>query len=133
MREIKFRQALFVNGKFAYFHYWGFLSAGHFASPETNSATIEGAWKNSMQFTGLLDKNGKEIYEGDICKVSYVCPVCYENDPHVLIGDIARDATSGTWMFDYGHGAMPVYHVNNDEENDIETIGNIYENPDLLK
>ena len=58
MREIKFRQPIFRKDKFESFHYWGYLKHG-FTSPA--NADLE---KLSKQYTGLKDKNGKEIYEG---------------------------------------------------------------------
>ena len=94
MREIKFRQAIYVNGKFKEFHYWGFLTSGHFAGPETNSATIEGAQKNSEMFTGLLDKNGKEVFEGDRLKL----------DSHYT-----------PWVVCWFDGGFHVYNENNSE------------------
>lgn len=69
-----------------------------------------------MQFTGLLDKNGNEIYEGDILKTeSGVCEVkWYEK------GACFR------WMFQ-GNSESPLNY------DDREIIGNIYQNPELLK
>jgi len=43
MGEIKFRQPILVRGKFGYWHYWGFLSEGQFASPETKQSSINKA------------------------------------------------------------------------------------------
>ena len=63
MKPIKFRQRVKDT-----WHYWGFINEyGYliFKGIEGNISSIEEALKNSQQFTGLLDKNDKEIFEGD--------------------------------------------------------------------
>jgi len=71
-----------------------------------------------MQFTGLKDKNGKEIYEGDI--MQHANPF----DIPFVVNWIDSDCGYG---FNYGTSS---YHIS---DRSFTVIGNIYENPELLK
>ncbi len=75
-----------------------------------------------MQFTGLLDKNGKEIYEGDILKDNI--------DGYVVV----REMTGGhfTWKSTLS-GIGGIFPFDYNQKNNCEVIGNIYENPELIK
>ena len=74
-----------------------------------------------MQDTGLKDRNGKEIHEGDIIKLSF--------EELQLIG-YAKQEKSGTWeVYKNEQNHVGLQH----NKNRIEIIGNINENPELLE
>lgn len=79
-----------------------------------------------MQFTGLKDKNGKEIYEHDIVIISTKYP---KKKVAQIIG---RDWETGGWCFTYDTGEA-MRDITRGEKGVLEVIGNIYENPELLK
>jgi hypothetical protein len=76
-----------------------------------------------MQFTGLKDKNGKDIYEGDIVK--FEIP-----EPTLSIGVGIRKPTIGPVIWKYS--SLEVLEKAC-RIGDCEVIGNIYENPERLK
>lgn len=85
-----------------------------------------------MQFTGLKDKDGEEIHEGDIVNVTAF-------DPHVVrYADgafwfaSAKYPNSVPWVGMYNMNPKAGY-TNDGKGLEVEVIGNIYENPRLLK
>lgn len=83
-----------------------------------------------MQFTGLKDKNGKEIYEGDVIQID----AFYENIPHYPTDNQTDDLIG---IVKYVNGSfeadsVPLYVFYETNNPELEIIGNIHENPDLL-
>ena len=106
MRDIKFRA--WVNKEMHHFDlpslYWRGEDTGEYSFPGLLPV---------MQYTGLKDKNKKEIYEGDILKdADFTFSVEFIGGCFCKVLD--------------GEGYVII-------DTDIEIIGNIYENPELLK
>lgn len=146
-REIKFRAWDKDSGVMYYsdkdedngegFILWNIDSGGIYFTENQMWHEIEGGedsgekWdyrkpnQDLMQFTGLKDKNGKEIYEGDIVKFI-----------DTEFGGEAFLATNAEGIVSYKDGCFGIdikdYHLLLPLRK-IEVIGNIYENPELLK
>jgi len=89
--------------------------------------------KHVMQYTGLKDKNGKEIYEGDICRddCGHLMEIKFGELPLHKSGDCVC-TYSAFYAKDHGKlGESPFYECNLIGDW-FEVIGNIYENPELL-
>lgn len=130
-REIKFR-AWDKKEKKMYYFGLGDLNCGVYFGNCSNYVR-EKKMETVMQLTGLKDKNGKEIYEGDI--VNYM-------GKHLIVG-----FANGHFMIHYGNRPEDIYkechedlwkavgRISKDDrrDNEVEVIGNIYEeNPELL-
>jgi len=131
MREIKFRawdkvRKEWLPRKF-YISFNGMVQDGHPSSRNPALWVYSKADVELMQFTGLKDKNGKEIYEGDILQN----------------GDAIHSVTFSEAAFWWGDAPLNiikrvdrgVYKWGRDIENMEfhEVIGNIYENAELLE
>lgn len=80
-----------------------------------------------LQFTGLKDKNGTEIYEGDILQGTYYFRGVGWYDTGE--GDVE---IKGKVVYEQGGYECQGYNLG-DLTNDVEIIGNIYESPEIME
>ena len=133
MNKQKFRQAIFVNGTFSHWHYWGFIEEqvtrfGHltFVAPEMNLSSIEEACKNSYQCTGLKDKNGEDIYEGGVLQ-------SYPTQDVVFVVGHGKNDEGDSFGFTLISTRRNKIYAFETSVTEMETIGNIVENPELTE
>lgn len=133
MREILFRGKRIDNGEWAYggYSYHSDLSRGFVVNVGVDNVSPI-AWVVEVdpatvgQYTGLSDKNGKQIFEGDIVKT-----VALANDHHqrgaVMISPVVCWMGNTCLSITY----VPLYPLCVDH--DIEVVGNTHDNPEYLE
>ena len=130
----KFRQAIFINGEFSHWHYWGFIEEQvtrfrnlTFVAPEMNLSSIKEAYKNSYQCVGVKDMDSEELYQGDILKDDYGRILLVEwykygfSFKAVTKTNFLRAQDISQWFEFEDVGALP------------KIIGNIIKNPELVE
>jgi len=81
-----------------------------------------------VEYTGLKDKNGKEIYEGD--KLQFAA----EDEGNIWVEVVKWSKEMLSWcLYDDKDDAEPLEPLSDQAGADMEVIGNIYSNPELLE
>lgn len=138
MREILFRGKRIDNGEWAYGYYFydsfynkAYITAGRYcmeASKRKPNQRIINAFeidpKTVGQYTGMTDKNGTKIFEGDIIDFLYRSD---GDDYGIVQYDV--DETEFGFVHNLIYDGLGRYYCSRD----IEVIGNIYDNRELLR
>ena len=148
MREILFRGKRLDNGKWVqgFLVIWG---NDYYIAPDINAYTSMGGRGKGRcmmfghyyqvlpetvgQYTGLTDKNGRKIFEGDILKIIHKYQSPFDDDTKEY-----TDITTDVVFFDdeglcFSYGKSPFLCVVDNVTAEYEVIGNIHDNPELLE
>lgn len=137
IREIIFRGKRVDNGEWVY----GFLTCRNYIDVFTQKVCYDGEEEltyctvehcqvdaNTVgQYTGLTDKNGKKIFEGDI--VEFTDKYIHKKGRAEIVFEAFKWKYSGC----YDGGNPIVWLCIDDKSVEFEVIGNVHDNPELLE
>lgn len=138
MREIKFRGIRIDNGEWVYGDYHRRVGNVHCIicmEPDDNGKVVYVVHQvdddTIGQFTGLHDKNGKEIYEGDIVKWILTMPGVGLNGGYeeyeIEEIDVIKWDSGALYLGEYCAAVFA-----DESEGYAEIVGNIHDNPEIL-
>ena len=128
MREIEFRGKA-LSGKWVY---GGYIQSEEVICPKNASIKVFVYPKTVDQYTGLKDKNGVKIFEGDIV-------LLHPESTCEIYEDYEAEVVKVKWKDSYAALMLCPPHVGDDmlfcdvDRSAIEVIGNIHDNPKLLE
>ena len=131
MREILFRGKRVDNGEWIEGFFFQIWERTYILWGTTNGAPnmIEVDPLTVGQYTGLTEKNGKKVFEGDIVRHGYTCTYSdgktadfYSNMP------VSFSNHYGGWIV----GVQGILTIKTIQKYSIEIVGNVHDNPELL-
>ena len=137
MREIKFRawhkekkKIILISS--LHFYDDGKTNYGYKETPNVPNVNVTISEDEAvlMEFTGLQDENGVDIYEGDIINLSYEYFDGHFRD-NEIVGKVYFEDSSFRMSYKK-YDEIREWRIDEPEILSIEVIGNIYENPELL-
>lgn len=136
MRKIKFRAWDKERKEMIYIEGEAHILINATGYSESISCYIVPATNDVMQYTGLKDKNGKEIYEGDTVKgdfwIGNDIGVVKFGEHSIIVGhDDVLDSSIDTDAYGYYISLEDREEFPLVDTDELEIIGNIYENPEL--
>lgn len=101
------------------------IAAPHSYNKKVESITIG-------QYTGLTDKNGKKIFEGDIIKYKNTDGIKFNGVALTVIGKVVYNEKNASFAIS-GKDEIGAKHYDYFPIKKIEVIGNIHDNPEILE
>ena len=140
MREIEFRGKRIDNGGWVYGSYCHFPNPNIlFINDKSEIDAVDIIPESVGQFTGLLDKKSKKIFEGDVIKSLHTdsdrcCRFAFKEFTDSLIGVVVYNERMTKYELKMEDNEFNIFSTEIGwSHEDFEIIGNVTENPELLK